>query len=315
MRKFYFLMIFLMSISILTNAQSNREWWNSLSPAWKKIIQKQELKGKEIEPTDEQLDRIVKIKFISCEGNPDIETLEPLSKLQLLETVRANDCKNLKSLKGVEGLTNLKELDCSNNDNINSLIPLQNVKSLERLNCGNTMVKDLKPLRNLTNLRVLDVHLATVSELIFLSNLKNLEILDVSENYSLFKLDGVEKLTNLTELNLSKTQVRSLQPVATLPDLQIIKFAHTPVKGLRPLASPTLKKSLKEVNCSFTKIGSEQLDYLAQHIQLEMFRCKGNKLCPEYVSDFVETVQKNNPNCIIKIKATTDPDFIDANCD
>ena len=41
-----------------SNAQSSdREWWNGLSSAWKKIIQDQELKGKNVDPTDEQLNR------------------------------------------------------------------------------------------------------------------------------------------------------------------------------------------------------------------------------------------------------------------
>ncbi len=317
MKKIYFVfcLLILGSFSQAYGQMSNREWWSSLTPAWKHIIQKQELKGKDIDPTDEQLDRIVKIKFISCAENDEIKSLEPLSQFELLETVRCNDCKNLESLKGIENLLNLKELDCSNNDNINSLIPLQNIVSLTKLNCGNTMVKDLKPLRRLKNLRVLNVHLATVSELIFLANLKNLEILDVSENYSLFKLDGVESLANLTELNLSKTEVRSLRPLVTLADLRVLKFSHTPVSGLRPLSSPALKKSLQVVDCSSTKIESDQLDYLSQHIRLQMFRCRGNKLCPIDVEDFVKTMHKNNPNCIIKIKATNDANFIEANCD
>ncbi|MCK5536343.1 MAG: leucine-rich repeat domain-containing protein [Bacteroidales bacterium] len=317
MKRLYLILLLILTISVQsTFAQiSNRGWWDSLSPAWKQIIQKQELKGKVIEPTDEQLDRIVKIKFISCSFNENIVTLEPLAQFKLLETVQCNDCKNLKSLKGVENLLNLKELDCSNNDNINSLIPLQNIISLQKLNCGNTMVKDLRPLRKLRNLNSLDVHLTTVSELIFLKELTNLSSLNVSENYSLFKLDGIENLINLGELDLSKTQIRSIQPVANLKGLKSLNISHSPINSLRPLASPNNRKTLQEVDCSFTKIEGDQLDYLAQHYVLNMFRCRGNDLCPYDVEDFVDAMQKANPNCIIKIKASTNDDYIKANCE
>ncbi len=316
MKKFYFSFLalsFLFTISL--NAQTDaRKWWNSLSPAWKTILQKQELKGKELDPTDEQLDRITKIKFISCAYNDEITSLAPLATLQLLETVQCNDCKNLKSLDGIENLLNLKELDCSNNDYINSLIPVQGITSLEKLNCGNTMVKDLRPLRNLKNLRYLDVHLTTVSELIFLKELANLTHLDVSENYSLFKLDGLESLLGLSEIKLANTQVRSLEPIMNLRDLKSIDFSNCPINSLRPLSSPTLRKSLQEVDCSSTKIDGEQLDYISQHYILSMFRCRDNDLCPADVEDFLASMQKSNPNCIIKIKANTDPTFLQNNC-
>jgi internalin A len=278
-------------------------------------LQKQELKGKEIDPTDEQLDRIVKIKFISCAFNDEIVSLEPLEQLKLLETVQCNDCKNLKSLSGIESLLNLKELDCSNNDNINSIIPIQNIVSLEKLNCGNTMIKDLRPLMKLKNINYLDVHLTTVSELIFLKNLTNLSVLDVSENYSLFKLDGIEDLIYLAELNLSKTQVRSIQPLANLKALKSLNISECPINSLRPLATATNRKTLQELDCSETQIDGEQLDYLSQHYDLQMFRCRGNKICPVDVEDFVAAMQKTNPNCIIKIKASNDPEFLKTNCE
>jgi Leucine-rich repeat (LRR) protein len=109
---------------------ANRTWWNSLPPAWKKIIQQQELKGKDITPTDEMLEDIVNIKSIGCSGNKDITDLKPLARLRALEYI---DCSNtnITSLSGIETLTNLRELNCSNNDNVNSLLPCQHLGNLE----------------------------------------------------------------------------------------------------------------------------------------------------------------------------------------
>lgn len=313
--KFALIISFLMLFSTSMFAQiNNRQWWNSLPPAWKKIFQVQELKGKEIDPTDEQLDRIVKITYISCAGNDEVTSLNPLGQLLLLETIRCNDCKNLKSLDGIDNLKNLKEIDCSNNDNINSLTPLQGIISLERLNCSNTMVKNLVPLRGLTNLKVLDLSFTTISELTFLSNLVKLENLNVSKNASLFKLDGLEKMLNLTELNVSESQVKLLDPLANLRELKVLDISSTPVASLRALSSVTIRKSLRDLNISNTQIDGAQLDYLTNHLTLEMLRCRDNKLCPDDVEDFVSAFSKTNPNCILRIKASSDATFISNNC-
>ena len=125
--------------------QDNREWWNSLSPAWKKIFRDQELKGKDVEPSDEQLSMIVLCENMECGGNKDITDLKPLRRLTNLTML---DCSNtnIKSLDGIQFLTGLRELDCSNNDNLNSLEYIAGLVNLESVNCGNTMVKSLAPL-------------------------------------------------------------------------------------------------------------------------------------------------------------------------
>ena len=110
-------------IAFCTNTfaqQDNREWWNSLSPAWKKVFREQELKGKDVEPSDEQLAMIVLCENMECGGNKEITDLKPLRRLTNLTML---DCSNtnIKSLDGIQFLTGLKELDCSNNDNLNSL--------------------------------------------------------------------------------------------------------------------------------------------------------------------------------------------------
>ena len=133
--------VLMFAFSAQTFAQDdNREWWNSLSPAWKKVFRDQELKGKDVEPTDEQLAMIVLCENMECGGNKGITDLKPLKRLTNLTML---DCSNtsIKSLDGIQYLTGLKTLDCSNNDNLNSLEFIAGLVNLESVNCGNTMVK------------------------------------------------------------------------------------------------------------------------------------------------------------------------------
>jgi internalin A len=281
----------------LANSQSNRDWWNSLTPGWKKVFQKQELKGKNIDPSDEQLDRIVKITQIDCSNNIDILDLKPLGRLDLLEEIRCSK-SGIKSLEGLESLKNLRVLDCSDNDNINSLIPLEGITSLEKLFCGNTMVKDLKPLRQIVNLKVLDVHFATVSELLFIGALVNLEKLDISQNQSLFNLKGAEKLINLTELKCNDTKVNDLQPLSVLTKLELLDCSNTPVLTLKPLQ---VLKNLKDLNCSDTNIKGASLDYLLGMLYMERFRCMNNDISQQDKEQFESTYKKKNGSCTIVI--------------
>lgn len=207
---------FSMLFSFHISAQStDRDWWNSLSPAWKKVIQKQHFKGKDVTPTDEQLQEIGKMVFLDVENNKEIKSLAPAEALQLLEIIKARN-SGLLSLDGIDGLINLKEIDCSDNDNINSVIPLAALNNLEKINCGNTMVKSLVPLRNLDKLSHLDAHFTTIVDLRILKNLKQLTTVDVSQNISLFSLEGLNYLPELTYLNCSETNVDDLTPLSII---------------------------------------------------------------------------------------------------
>lgn len=292
------LMFSFFSVTSSSAQSSDREWWNGLSSAWKKIIQDQELKGKNVDPTDEQLNRIMKITQIDCSNNPNVESLKPLGKLDLLETVRCSNCPKITGLEGLENLINLRELNCSDNDNINSLMPISGLINLEKLYCGNTMIKDLKPLSNMTKIRVLDVHLSTVSALIFIGTLKNLEKLDVSGNLSLFNLTGIEKMPRLVELNCSNTRINDIVPVANITTLELLDCSQTGIQSLRPIQN---LRALKEVNASDTKIKGTSLDYLLKSANLEMVRCKNNDITKEEKETFEAIFKKSYPNCTFLI--------------
>ncbi|MCQ2252689.1 MAG: leucine-rich repeat domain-containing protein [Bacteroidales bacterium] len=272
---------------------NNRAWWNSLSPGWKKIFQDLELKGKNVEPNDEQLESMVAMQHVSCAGNKQIESLKPLARLTMLKTL---DCSNtnVASLEGIEGLVNLESIDCSNNDNINSLLPLASLGNLVYLNCGNTMVKNLKPLQGLRKLQRLDVHFCTVNSLQVIGDLKSLTELNVSENNCLFSLDGVDKLPQLLVLDCSYTHVDDLTPLQSLKLLEVLNVSNTDIKTTRSLQ---YVRTLKDVDCSNTAIQAASLDYFYSHVRLQFLRARNIDISQKQVDDFTASFVKKNVNC------------------
>ncbi|MCR5454946.1 MAG: leucine-rich repeat domain-containing protein [Bacteroidales bacterium] len=271
----------------------NREWWNSLTPAWKKVFRDIELKGKDVEPTDEQLQSMVLMENVECGGNKEIEDLRGLSRLTNLKTI---DCSNtnITSLDGIQTLTGLIELDCSNNDNINSLKPITGLINLERLNCGNTMVKSLAPLTYLKKLRRLDAHYCTVNNLGQIGDLKSLTYLDLSDNHSLFSLAGIEKLTQLVELNCNNTNISDLGPLSNMKVIESLSVANTRVTTLRPLQ---FVRSLKEIDCSGTKIAAASLDYFTSHTHLKFLRGRDLDIDQKDIDAFIASFAKRVPEC------------------
>jgi hypothetical protein len=282
---------------LFAQTPTDRAWWESLSPAWKKVIQKQHFKGKDVTPTDEQLAEIGKMVFLDIEGNKEIKELKPAEALQLLEIIKAKG-SGLESLEGIEAIINLKKIDVSDNDNINSLVPLTGLYNLEEINCGNTMVKSLVPLRNLEKLRKLDLHLTTIVDLRILKDLKNLHELNISENVSLYSLEGVNFMPELSILNCSQTNIDDLTPVSKLPVLSVLDFSSTKVYSLKPLQ---LVKSLQDIDCSDTDIKGNSLDYLLGHSNLTMIRAKKIEISDQEIIDFEDLLKKRNPNATIII--------------
>ena len=279
-------------------AQDNRAWWESLSPAWKKIFLQNQYKGKEVDPTDEQLDAMISgIIFLDCSGNREITDLKPLARLRALQKL---DCSNteIKSLEGIEGLSNLKDLNCSNNDNINSLIPVTNLRNLESLNCGNTMVKSLAPIANLMNLRKLDVHFCTINQIAQLMDLKKLISLNVSQNATLYSLNGIEKMADLVSLDCSETSISDLTPLQNMKYLEYLNVASTKIATLRPIQ---LVRTIKDVDFSDTRISAASLDYFYSHYAVAMMRGRNLEVTQKQIDDFTASFQRKFPSCTIVI--------------
>ncbi|MBQ3617444.1 MAG: leucine-rich repeat domain-containing protein [Bacteroidales bacterium] len=281
--------------NLMAQNTNYRSWWNSLSPEWKKIFQEQELKGKDVDPTDEQLRMMVNIQNLSCAGHTEITDIRAIAGLPELRYLDVSGT-SIKSLQGINKLKSLKYLNCSDNDNLTSLAELAELTELEELNCGNTMVKDLTPIAGLAKLKKLDVHYCTINRLAAISNLSKLEELDVSKN-PLFSLDGLQK-NSLVSLNCSETRVSDLLPLQYSKMLAYLNISHTDVATIRPLQNV---RTLREIDCSDSRITAAGLDYLYAHTSLTLIRARNINISAKEITDFTTSYKGRNTSCDIII--------------
>ena len=141
------------------------------------------------------------------------------SELSKVKKLKLNNV-NLSDITGLEGFKYLEELNISNNNitYINSLSQLTALRKLEAF--GNT-IEDISPIINITTLEYLDISKNKLRDnsgnsddcITFkISNLENLTYLDLSHNYLIFT-NGLNKLTNLTELNLYDNMIKKLDGI------------------------------------------------------------------------------------------------------
>ncbi|MCF6184746.1 MAG: hypothetical protein L3J56_09020, partial [Bacteroidales bacterium] len=135
-------------------------------------------------------------------------------------------------------------------------------------------------------------------DLRILKNLKQLTTLDVSQNISLFSLEGLNYLPELTDLNCSETNIDDLTPLSKLKILQRLDISKTKVETLRPIQ---LVKSLQDIDCSDTKIKPKSLDYLIGLPNLTMLRAKNITITDAEIKEFETILQKRNPDATIII--------------
>ena len=240
---------------------------------------------------------IVLCENMECGGNKEITDLKPLRRLTNLTIL---DCSNtsITSLDGIQYLTGLRVLDCSNNDNLNSLEYIAGLVNLESVNCGNTMVKSLAPLTYLKKLRKLDAHYCTINKLGTVGELKSLIYLDLSENQSLFSLEGVQKLTQLVEFNCSQTNISDLKPLENMKALEVLNVSDTRVTTLRPLQGV---RTITDLDCSNTKISAASFDYLTSHNHLKFLRGRDLDIEQKDLDAFSSSFAKRYPECDVII--------------
>ena len=149
------------------------------------------------------------------------------------------------------------------------------------------MVKNLRPLLNLSSLEELDIHFATINELIFLKKLKNLVKLDVSNNTSLYSIDGVQDLKKLDEFNCSQTDIEDLTPLTKHPSIRILDISDTDIRTLRPLQGVN---TLVELDCSNT--GIKTLKYLYSNPNLKMISFRHTSIPKESIEISKKAIKK-----------------------
>lgn len=164
--------------------------------------------------------------------------------------------QEIKDMSVIANLTNLVELDLSGNE-LSSIDFLSSLTNLETLHLAGTRISDISVIENLSKLKELNLEDNNISDISSLRNLASLERLSLSNNnikslpifrngmplkylnlglnMELSEIDSIKTLTSLTELNLNRTNITSLEGLSSLTDLTQLSFNQTKVDDLSPL--------------------------------------------------------------------------------
>ncbi len=172
--------------------KSDFEWWNSLSPVWKRIFTaKLNLSEK---PDADELQKIFDITKLNILGNREVLSIEPLRRLKKLRFLNISDTK-IASLSALENLKNL-EIIWFRYTPISDLNPLKNLKNLKGLDFDFTEVRDLSSIADLPNLKHLSCAITNVNSLYPVYDMPNLSKLNCTthllsnESIEQFKFDN-----------------------------------------------------------------------------------------------------------------------------
>jgi len=193
----------------------------------------------------EGMESLYSLESIRCLGCV-VDNLKPLRNLKHLKKltfdVEENAMGLIKELDGLEGLVGLEELDVRTEG---SVIPdLSQSKKLKKFNVHGPGVSDLSPFQGCESLEVLSVNgTEDLTQLNALANLplKSLRLSSASisnleplkdlplETLSLYmcnvkSLDGIEKLKQIRNLDISGNQIEDFTPLSQLPNLTNLSY-------------------------------------------------------------------------------------------
>lgn len=181
------------------NNLSDIEWWNILSPPWKKIF-RAKLKISE-SPTDEDFVNLFNIERLAIHGNREIRSIEPLKKMKKLKYLDISDTRiaYLNTLKCLENL----EVIWFSYTAISDLSPLKNSTNLIELDFSNSEVEDLTPISDLPNLERINCTLTNVSSIYPIYDMRKLKSLNCNTHLlSIENIDNYKLMNQKVEVNL-----------------------------------------------------------------------------------------------------------------
>jgi Leucine-rich repeat (LRR) protein len=164
-------------------------WWNSLSPEWQTVFQK-ELRV-ESQPTRINFHKLVELEKLTIENArvPDLSPLKEFVRLRYLE---------------------LRDTD------VTDFNALDDIKSLRELIARDHPIRSIDALHSLDQLQKLDITNTAVDDLEVISELKALTYLSCAGT-PVKKLNPLQSLNKLEYLDCSNTDIRNLEPLYHLP--------------------------------------------------------------------------------------------------
>ena len=183
----------------------------------------------------EALQRLPKLTELSLtpHGAMDTSALAKLTNLRDFDFRPYHPDQITGGFGFLAGMSRLEDLDLSGSG-IADLSPLAGMTRLRRLwLSSNRGISDVSPLRRLTALRELRLKSTNVSDISPLVGLTEMQILLISGT-PLDDISAVASMKKLWAINLSRTQVRNLEPLRGLP-MSRVHLKGTPVTDLSPI--------------------------------------------------------------------------------
>ncbi len=302
-------------VSIYTTRISEREslaeWWNTLTPDWKKWFGGQVM----ADDTTSFADLLAvsdsfrvgdTLKWIEAiPANVSLDTadsgyLEALRKgLEMgdsfwvyrdhvlalntdriyadLRTILSKESIDLTGFPGTLDLTPLSQMTQLRQVNLQgtrtlNLTPLRNLTRLEILNAGNTLVSDLSPLRFASSLRSLDLRQSPIRDLSSLAFFPKLQDLNLS-GCPISTLAPIRLLNAVRVADFSFTQISDLSPVSGWKDLHQLTLTATLVSDLSPISN-LFQLEVLEMN----QMPVQDLGPLRSLQSLRLLFCEGSRI-------------------------------------
>ena len=199
-------------------------------------------------------EQMAKVKELSINGNPYIESVEDLKWFTELEDLSLENCR-LTNVSAIFNLKNLKKLDLSQNC-INSVEGIENLELLEMVDLSGNLIEDASFLSHLTSLMVVDISGNLIMEIPEIASKESLIELDLAENF-VGSLDFMKNNESITSLDISDNNIKNLNDLAgcnNLEKLYLYKYSSmdlTPIENLEKINSIYLSESFDRSKVDF----------------------------------------------------------------
>ena len=226
--------------------------------------------------------------YISAADN--VKSLNDISNLTSLETLQIVGSK-ISSLSGLRNLTNLTNLNIKATDKVTSLNDISNLTSLKSLTIDGSRISDLSPLSglsklnglyigvadgadvsklsNMSDLQYVSLEYGKVVNLSSLNNISGLKTLDVKAADDVTSLRPISKLTNLSKLHISGSNISDISALANFTSLYDLKLASTKLTDITPLRRGNDQSSISNIDLQccenisdYTPLESQYVKYL-----------------------------------------------------
>lgn len=243
----------------------------------KNLIKLRELNISRLQVTNvDAVAALSELQVLELTGLP-LNSLAPLANLNKLQRL-VLDQTGISTLTDVLGLSALQYLSIDNTL-VNSLGGLEKLSQLKVIYCDKTQVTKAQALafmqlrpdtrviyesqeliawwetipKEWKELFAQVVKLDSSPSREQLHEVSFIRTLNLSGNHLITSLEPIEKLTTLSEIDLSNSSIKSIKPLANSFDLQSLNVSHTRINDLSPLSALT---SLKEVDISNSAVTS-----------------------------------------------------------